>query len=62
MEVSVINIFAVVSVIVMYFGGLKIEKIMRDANVEKNVIGKVNLITILFGVIITILSGYILFY
>lgn len=62
MEVYVAKFITIVSIIVMYFGSTKIDRIMKDANVEVQVIKQVNKITLLLGAIITTLSGYILFF
>lgn len=62
MEVYVTKFIAVVSIVLMYFGSTKIDAILKDANVEVQVIKQVNKITLLLGAIITTLSGYILFF
>lgn len=62
MEVNTTEIFAIVSLVVVFIGATMIDNILKKANVETNIRGKVNFITLLFVAIITTLSGYILFF
>jgi hypothetical protein len=57
-----IDILAGLSIVVAFLGLSKIDKTMKEANIDSNIRLKVNSILLILGTIISLLSGYILFF
>ncbi|PLS19072.1 hypothetical protein CVD28_01310 [Bacillus sp. M6-12] len=62
MELNIITIVTILADLIFLFGIMKIDTVLKKADVEEKIRLQVNYMLVLFGLIVGSLSGYIIFF